>query len=319
MSKSKISVVIPTYNNENTILATLNSLMQQTLAADEIIVIDDYSDTKVSSILEGHYPAVKVLRHQTNRGVQIARNTGVSHVTGEYVLFLDADDLLCPEYLSVASKLLDEEETLGACCGNFYRCFDENAAPIMESHVEIEPKITDLALDNGLSFYLTNTGAFLPSFTLFRKSALDDVCIEGHLFPPNVWGNEDFHLFVRILSKYTVFFIQNPIGIYFLRPESISRNQIKVWSSRTVALDSLLELAEKLPYSNQNLAKLKKMRSISARRCARLHYTSGIQKEAMSGLWTEFKRSPSIRTLGLLFIVVLRFPVEKKEFAGREY
>lgn len=315
----RISVVIPAYNRAETICTTLDSLLAQTLAAHEIIVVDDCSETEVSSVLRGHYPTVKVIRHKVNLGVQMARNTGFMDVSGDYVLFLDSDDILFPEFLSVAVKLLQKDKTLGACFGNFHRCFDENIVPITESHVQKETESRYFPQNEGLSFYLENTGAFLPSFTLFRKTALDNVCMEGQLFPQEVWGNEDFHLFVRTLSKYPVLFIENTVGIYLLQPESISRNQIKVWSSRTIAIVSLLNIAKSPPFSASNIKTLRKMRGSSVRRNARLLYTGGDSREATSRLLKEFQRSPNAKTLGLLLIVMLNIKMRKKQFAGREY
>ncbi len=95
----KISVIIPVYNAEETIKETLESVLSQTFSQFEIIVINDGSQDKtleiVSRILD---PRLKVLSYP-NAGVSVSRNRGISQAAGEYVSFLDADDLWTPDKL----------------------------------------------------------------------------------------------------------------------------------------------------------------------------------------------------------------------------
>jgi glycosyltransferase involved in cell wall biosynthesis len=315
VSVSNISVVIPAYNCADTICDTLNSLLSQTLLPDEIIVVDDCSTEPVSKKIAKNFPAVTVIRHPENKGVQIARNTGYANVKGEYVLFLDADDLLYPEFLEDGKILLENFSDHAAFFASFHTYSEGDANHLISSHERRPPNPKVLYPEEGLPFYSDNTGAFIPSFSLFRKSALDAVTMEGYLFPPEVWGNEDFHLFVRILSRYPVFHEQNPLGIYYLQPTSISRNQIKVWASRIVALDSLISMAGNYAYPEDKISMLKKMRQVSVRLHARLLYENGIQSEAISALWTELKRAPSLKTFLLFFAFSSKYQITKRSLA----
>ncbi|WP_339633257.1 glycosyltransferase family 2 protein [uncultured Sneathiella sp.] len=319
MTKKRISVVMPAYNCDATICVTLDSLIGQRRRPDEIIVVDDHSDNPVIQVLGDRYPGVQILRHEVNKGVQHARNTGFSHVTGDYVYFLDADDILCPEFLSVMLEALEENEQAAACFGSFYQCFDGNAAPILETHREQEADVALLSRGEGLTFYLNNTGAFIPSFSIFRRSALEEICVDGNLFLPELKNNEDFHMFARILAKFDVLHVKNPMGVYFLRPDSISRNLVKVWSSRAVAVDSLIAQANILPLSVYHLAFLKRMRATAARQHARVLANGGERKEASRRLFEEFKRLPDIKTFILLVLVTLGLQKKKIEYGGSEY
>ena len=103
----KVSIIIPTYNSANTIAETIASVQQQSITDYEIIVIDDGSQDNtidvVKSIIE---PRLKLFPYQ-NGGVAIARNRGIDRATGEYIAFLDADDLWSPDKLASQIEALD--------------------------------------------------------------------------------------------------------------------------------------------------------------------------------------------------------------------
>ena len=98
----KISVVIPTYNSARVIRLTLDSVLRQTVAPHEILVLDDGSKDETVSILNSYGSKVSVIQ-QPNRGVAAARNELSRRATGELVAFLDHDDLWHPRYLEVQS------------------------------------------------------------------------------------------------------------------------------------------------------------------------------------------------------------------------
>src|SRR5258708_7976791 len=97
----QVTVVIPAYNAEATLDQTLQSLRAQTYAAWNAIVVDDGSRDGTFAIAEKiarANPRVRIIR-QTNAGESAARNAGLAEATGEWLVFLDADDWLLPTYL----------------------------------------------------------------------------------------------------------------------------------------------------------------------------------------------------------------------------
>jgi len=94
-----ISIVIPCYNAARWIRETLESALLQTHQPIEVIVVDDGSTDDSAAIAESFGPPVRVIR-QANQGESVARNSAVRHANGEYIVFLDADDLLVPEALA---------------------------------------------------------------------------------------------------------------------------------------------------------------------------------------------------------------------------
>jgi len=98
-----ISVVIPVFNGSRTLNATLHSVFNQTLPADEILVLDDGSTDDVAAILDSYSHRVTVL-HQQNSGVAIARNVLCEQACGDLIAFIDQDDIWHPTYLEVQYK-----------------------------------------------------------------------------------------------------------------------------------------------------------------------------------------------------------------------
>jgi glycosyltransferase involved in cell wall biosynthesis len=102
-----ISVIIPAYNAEKYLAEAIESALNQTRPAKEIIVVDDASTDRTVEIARSFGDRVTVLQNAVNSGPGYSRNAGVAASTGEYLAFLDADDKWWPEHLSVLADILD--------------------------------------------------------------------------------------------------------------------------------------------------------------------------------------------------------------------
>lgn len=100
-SRTKVSVIIPVYNGANFIIDAINCVLQQTHKDIEIIVIDDYSTDNTLSVLKQISQPITTIALSSNQGASFARNTGLKQATGDYIAFLDADDLWSPYYLEI--------------------------------------------------------------------------------------------------------------------------------------------------------------------------------------------------------------------------
>src|SRR5215211_2313466 len=100
-----VSVVIPCYNQAHFLSEAIESVLAQSHPNFEIIVVDDGSTDDTSEIA-ARYPEVRLVR-QENKGLSGARNAGLAHSEGEYVVFLDADDRLLPEALEAHLEHLE--------------------------------------------------------------------------------------------------------------------------------------------------------------------------------------------------------------------
>ena len=108
ISNMRISVVVTTYNRRNLISRALDSIFSQERAADEVLVIDDYSSDGTQDFIQNKFPQVKIIRHTKNRGPSVGRNTGLTNATGDFVAFLDDDDQLLEDALSNIQRCISQ-------------------------------------------------------------------------------------------------------------------------------------------------------------------------------------------------------------------
>lgn len=106
--KPLISIIIPLYNKEATILSTLDSVFEQTFGAFEVIIVDDGSTDNGFELVSAIEDSRFTILQTENRGVSHARNYGVSHAKTDYVAFLDADDYWYPNHLQNLSLMIDK-------------------------------------------------------------------------------------------------------------------------------------------------------------------------------------------------------------------
>lgn len=128
-----LSVVIPVYNVARYLPSCLDSLAQQTYPIDEIIVVDDGSTDNCPSILAEYasrLPQMHILR-QENGGLSAARNTGLTHATGQYLAFVDSDDFLAPQMFAQLLAIAQADNLdMALCNANFHHEGREKDRPI---------------------------------------------------------------------------------------------------------------------------------------------------------------------------------------------
>jgi glycosyltransferase involved in cell wall biosynthesis len=112
-----VSVIIPCYKQAHFLGEAIESVIAQTHPHYEVIVVDDGSPDETAEVAS-RYPDVRYIR-QENQGLSSARNTGLRHSRGEYVVFLDADDRLLPHHFETSLTVLRQRPELGLVCGDF--------------------------------------------------------------------------------------------------------------------------------------------------------------------------------------------------------
>ena len=109
---ARVSVIIPTYNRADLIGETIESVLKQTFDDFEIIIVDDGSTDATGEVVRKFDGPIKYL-YQDNRGRSCARNRGFEASSGDYVCFLDSDDVLKPMMIERQVSLLDSNSNLG--------------------------------------------------------------------------------------------------------------------------------------------------------------------------------------------------------------
>src|SRR5215213_4245219 len=112
-----VSVVIPCYNQAHFLGEAVESVLAQSYPRFEVVVVDDGSTDDTAEVA-ARYPKVRCVRQQ-NQGLAAARNTGLRHSEGEYVVFLDADDRLLPEALKNGLECLETHRECAYVYGHF--------------------------------------------------------------------------------------------------------------------------------------------------------------------------------------------------------
>ena len=108
-----VSVIIPCYNNQDTIIETLESVINQTFKKVEIILVDDGSEQDIQNKVSNFIENRKIIFFkQDNKGVSHARNYGAKHATGDFFVFLDADDILVDTYIEKCVAVFKQDSTI---------------------------------------------------------------------------------------------------------------------------------------------------------------------------------------------------------------
>lgn len=266
MSERLISVVIPAYNASCWIAETIGSVLAQTYRRKEIIVVDDDSTDDTPAIVRS-FRGVTYLRKE-NGGEGSARNVGISESSGEYVAFLDSDDLWHPEKLSLQYDLLSASGL--AWCYSDALAFDGDTGRILHPMSRIQrPRSGDVLVRLFL-------GDFIPCPTpLIRKTVFEDVGLFDE--SPELLMRADWDLWLRIAAKHKVGFIDKPLAYYRVHPGSGSNAEqlSTAFKSQLRVLEKALERepARLQPHKKRAIARL-------AIGLGRLYFKSGEFSEA---------------------------------------
>jgi glycosyltransferase involved in cell wall biosynthesis len=216
----RVSVIIPAYNAAGFIRAALDSVCAQTVLPDEILVIDDGStDGTAGEVADfGRTDLVRYI-HQKNLGVSGARNAGLDLATGDWIAFLDADDVWLPPRLELALAVADRYPDLlwvGAA---------SDEVPLTKPPVRRGASARALTmLVDGCVFenifeVFHRDCLFLPLTMFLHRRCFEEV---GR-FDPGLLHREDVDLWVRIGLRYPrVGYVTEPLGRYIRRPESLT-------------------------------------------------------------------------------------------------
>jgi glycosyltransferase involved in cell wall biosynthesis len=224
MSDPPFSVVIPSYNATATIDSAIDSVLAQTREDFELIVVDDGSTDETPELVERHCAAdarVKLIR-QENQGTAGARNTGVGASRGQFISFLDNDDLWMPNYLSAMSMALEEDPGAGFAYTDAWLLHDETKRLWRRGSLEHYPPIPPRCSAEEFLSRLIHMNFVMSSVTV-RRSALEDV----GTFDASLKGVDDYDLWLRIVGAgYRA--VQAPGRLLIQRdlPDSQSKDEL---------------------------------------------------------------------------------------------
>jgi len=241
-----VSVIVPAYNSQNTILETIASIQKQTFTDFELIVIDDGSSDRTLELLQTvRDPRIRVVSYE-NGGVSVARNRGISLSTSEYITFIDADDLWTSDKLELQLAALQQHPTAGVAYS--WTCFMDRQGKFFHAD-------NPIYFEGNVYPELLKTNFLLSgSNPLIRRLALTDV---GE-FDPTLTHAEEWDLYLRLAAKYD-FVVVPRTQILYRQTAGSASGKIEVMEKDAIqVIDRAFQLApaQLKSLKNQSLANL---------------------------------------------------------------
>jgi len=235
-----ISVILPVYNGEKTILETIESVLKQTFSDFELIIVNDGSQDKTLEIVDTiKDPRIKVFSYPNN-GPNSSRNRGISKAKGEYISFIDADDLWTADKLEAQLKAL-QANSQAAIAYSWTDLIDESGQFLRRgAHINVSGDV----YKNLLMINFLDNG----SNPLIRRQALDEV----GSFDESLTHAEDWDMWLRLAAHYHFVAVPSPQILYRVYPNSNSFNVSKLEAGSLQVIERAFVQA---PESLQHLKK----------------------------------------------------------------
>ncbi|RLM50039.1 glycosyltransferase [Halorubrum sp. Atlit-28R] len=219
-----VSVILPVYNGEEWIKDCISSITSQSVEDIEIIIVDDNSkDGSVDKIQDMNDSRIKLIRHDTNRGVPGARNTGIESARGDYICFIDQDDRWVEEKLEKQLQVFkDGDDRLGVVYGDVI-IMDENTT--LKQRLSTE-SVSESRLDRIKDIFLSNPPITIT--TMIKKKCFD---LHG-LLDDSLYGCDDYEFWLRIAGDFTFEYIPEPLAYKREHSKNTSGNINKMTEDR---------------------------------------------------------------------------------------
>jgi glycosyltransferase involved in cell wall biosynthesis len=213
----RVSVIIPTYNRAGLLSTAIDSVLAQTYANLEVIVVDDGSTDGTSEVVGGYADPRVVGVHVEHTGVLGAvRNAGLARAGGEWVAFLDSDDAWLPEKLDRQATELERRPEVGLVCTNAEIVDGRDAltgAPFVDPGLRADGHVFERLV--GSNFVIVST-------VLARRALVERVGRFAEM--PLLHGVEDYDLWLRLALVTEFVYIPSALALYRKHPGSMNQD-----------------------------------------------------------------------------------------------
>jgi len=238
-----ISVIIPSYNRVTQLIRALDSVFNQSLTPDEVIVIDDGSTDDTQQVIKNLFPHVNY-RYQANNGVSAARNLGIQISNGEWLAFLDSDDEWMPVKLAQQYNHAITQPGVKIIHTNEIWVRHGKRVNQMKKHTKYGGMIFRQCLPRCI---------ISPSSVMVHRSLFDGIGAFDERLP----ACEDYDLWLRCCARYPVHYIYNPLIIkHGGHDDQLSR---KYWGMDRFRIKSLYNIIQSGILNNDELLAAKEM------------------------------------------------------------
>jgi hypothetical protein len=247
----QFSVIIAVYNGADTIARAIDSILEQSWPALEIIVIDDGSSDRTAERIQAYGPPVRYL-HQENAGVSVARNHAVQQARGNWLAFLDADDWYLPDRLRLHAEWIQQDATLDFLTGDYESQRPDGSvigrsmakrALGRELMEKCDPQGRVILEGDDFIEYIADQFGDTHTLSLPRQTFLD---LGG--YPAGVPVCEDVYLLIRLCARSRrVGVICAPLGVYLIHNHGAVRSD--PLRAQRLTVEALLPLAAQLQHA----------------------------------------------------------------------
>ena len=211
-----VSIIILTYNKSSTLHSTISSVINQSYQNIQIILVDDHSSDNSKEIVAQYvktYPNIESIFLKTNQGPAESRNIGIRRALGEYIFFLDGDDVLFRDKISSQIEFMQKNKNFGLSLTP-YLILSKN-----KSHLRYISYSRVASLLVGWHS-MTGFGGLVESTGCIRRSFLD----ESLYFNKNLSSSEGLDFTIKWHNKFDVGIMEEPLTIYRLTSNQLHRN-----------------------------------------------------------------------------------------------
>ena len=254
MSEDLVSVIIPTYNYSCYLGEAILSVLGQTYQNFEIIVIDDDStdDTQdvIASIKDQRLKYMKI----SKAGNYCARNIGIKSSRGEYIAFLDADDMWMINKLKDQVAIFKEHRDVGLCCTDHYLFFDKNKDNLYVDSVHGFRQ--DFIVQNNFVERMLEDNAIITSSVMVRKTCFEHL----GMFKTVHQNAMDYEMWLRIVLNYKVHYLKNRYVLKRMHNLNISSDKIRSLNALLYVFKEMDSFVDKSTFFNIKYKRLIKER-----------------------------------------------------------
>ncbi|MGA1843686.1 MAG: glycosyltransferase family 2 protein [bacterium] len=223
----KVSCIIPTYNRASCLSQAIDSVLAQDYEDLDLLVVDDGSTDHTSSILEGYGQRIHAF-HQSHKGVSSARNLGLEKSKGEYIAYLDSDDVWLPRKISIQARFLDRNP-------DYPLCYTEEIW--YRNGIRVNPGKRHRKYSGRIFTQCLPLCIISPSSAMMRKKILE----EASGFDEDLPAAEDYALWLRITACHPVYLVPMPLIVKRGgHPDQLSRSVAHIDRYRIQALTKIL-------------------------------------------------------------------------------
>lgn len=254
MKAGTVSAVIPVYNNGPYVAEAVESVLAQTRPPDEIVVVDDGSTDGTAEALRPYRDRIRYI-YQNNQGEPAARNRGIRESTGQYIAFLDGDDLWAPRKLELQMECFRQHSKCALVYSDM-STFDQNGT--IDASVKLRFKMT---LSSGRIFpALFMRSLFGSGSVVFRKTCLDTV---GY-FDEQLLVGSDYEMWLRISRHFNLAAVDKPLLKYRHHPAMSTRGMgLKMYNGIPWEVAVLTKILRLYPEAVNELGKVAVNRRLS--------------------------------------------------------